>query len=188
MITSFPCGTQLNRTETFIEQANLHHPTIKFTAEISDSETVFLDTTVYKGTRFRDQSILDVKTQFKPTETFQYTHFTPCHPTSVKNGFVKGEALRILRTNSSKGTFEESISKFKRHLRDRGYPRNLVEKLLSEIKFTRRCSVPKGKNKTQNDIAFNSKSTPTSPNIQRTTYDFVQKGKSLRDLLVREKL
>ena len=26
--------------ETFIDQANLHHPTIKFTAEISDTETV----------------------------------------------------------------------------------------------------------------------------------------------------
>ena len=29
-------------TEAFIEQANVHHPTIKFTAEISDIETVFL--------------------------------------------------------------------------------------------------------------------------------------------------
>ena len=28
--------------EAFIEQANLHHPTIKFTFEISDSEPVFL--------------------------------------------------------------------------------------------------------------------------------------------------
>ena len=69
--------------ETFIEQANLHHPTIKFTAEISDTETVILDTTVYKGTRFRDRSILDVKTHFKPTETFQDTHFSSCYPPSV---------------------------------------------------------------------------------------------------------
>ena len=29
------------------------------------------------------------KNTFKPTETFQYTHFTSCHPPSVKNGFVK---------------------------------------------------------------------------------------------------
>ncbi|CAH3184913.1 unnamed protein product [Porites evermanni] len=28
-------------TEAFVEQANLHHPTIKFTAETSDTETVF---------------------------------------------------------------------------------------------------------------------------------------------------
>ena len=128
----FPCETYIVKPdiETFIEQANSHHPSIKFTAEISDSETVFRDTMVYKGTRFRDQSILHVKTHFKPTETFQYTDFTSRHLRSVKNGFVKGEALRILRTNSSKDTFEENISKFKKHLLDRGHPRNLVEKLL----------------------------------------------------------
>jgi len=45
-----------------IEQANSHHPTIKFAAEISNTETTFLDTVVYKGKRFRDQSILDIKT------------------------------------------------------------------------------------------------------------------------------
>ena len=59
----------------------------------------------------------------------------------------------------------------------------------------------KGKNKTQKDnltfvtqyrlsvskatsftrkMAFNSKSTPTSPNLQRTTYHFVQKRKILK--------
>ena len=50
--------------EAFIEQANLHHPTIKFTAQISDTETIFLDTVVYKGTRFEEKSILDVKDTF----------------------------------------------------------------------------------------------------------------------------
>ena len=39
--------------EAFIDQVNLHHPTIKLKAEISDTETVFLDTVVYKGTRFK---------------------------------------------------------------------------------------------------------------------------------------
>ena len=38
--------------DQFIEQANKHHPTIKFTAEISCTETTFLDTTIYKGKRF----------------------------------------------------------------------------------------------------------------------------------------
>ena len=45
--------------------------------------------------------ILDVQTHFKPTETFQYTHFSSCHPLGVKKG-VKGEALRLLRSNSVK--------------------------------------------------------------------------------------
>ena len=55
----------------FIEQANKHHPTIKFMAEISETETTFLDTNIYKGKRFRNNSVLDVRTHFKPTETFQ---------------------------------------------------------------------------------------------------------------------
>ena len=59
--------------EAFIEQANLHHPTIKFTAETSETEIRFLDTVVYKGTRFKEKSILDAKTHFKQTETFLHT-------------------------------------------------------------------------------------------------------------------
>ena len=89
----------------FIEQANKHYPTNKFTAEISETET-FLDTNIYKGERFRNNSVLDVRTHFKPTETFQYTHFSSCHPPGVKKGFIKGEALRLLRTNSSRNIFE----------------------------------------------------------------------------------
>ena len=64
-------------------ETNSHHSTIKFTADISNTETVFLDTVIYKGDRFKEQSILDIKTDFKPTETFQYTDFTSCHPPSV---------------------------------------------------------------------------------------------------------
>ena len=91
--------------EAFIEQANLHHPTIKFTAEISDTETVFLDTVVYKGTRFKEKSILDVKTHFKKRKPSS-THISPLvtRRLHVKKVFVKGEALRILQTNSSRKT------------------------------------------------------------------------------------
>ena len=35
---------------------------------------------------------------------------------------VKGEAIRLLRTNSSKTTFEECLANFKRRLEARGYP------------------------------------------------------------------
>jgi len=76
--------------EKFLEQANKHQPTIKFTAEISCTDATFLDTTVCKGQRFSKESALDMRTHFKPTETFQYTFFTSCHPPRVKKGFVKG--------------------------------------------------------------------------------------------------
>jgi len=75
------------------ENNRVHGATIKFTAEISDREITFLDTWVYKGERFKEESILDVRTHFKPTETFQYKHFTSCHPPGVRKGFIKGEAV-----------------------------------------------------------------------------------------------
>ena len=37
----------------FIEQANKRHPAIKFTAEISQTETKFLNINVYKGERLK---------------------------------------------------------------------------------------------------------------------------------------
>ena len=69
--------------EALIGQASLHHPTINFTAETFDTETAFLDMVVYKGTRFKEKSILDAKTHFKQMETFLHTHFTLCHHPSV---------------------------------------------------------------------------------------------------------
>ena len=123
-----------------VEQANLYHPTIKFTAEISQLQTTFLDTTVYKGERFEKESILDVRTHYKPTEAFQYTNYVhnSCHPADVKKGFVKGEAPRLLRTNSSKVMFEEDIKNFRTRLTSRIYPNKLVDKILSEAKFAER--------------------------------------------------
>ena len=43
-----------------------------------------MDTKVYKGVRFDEESILDVPTHYKPTETFEYMNFYSCHPPDVK--------------------------------------------------------------------------------------------------------
>ena len=122
----------------FTELANSFHPTIKFTAEISDTEITFLDTCVYKGDRFKKHSILDVRTHFKPTETFQYAQFASCHPLGFRKCFIKGEALRILRTNYSKAKFGEHIALFKQRLQHRDYPGNHLNRTLSEVYFSQR--------------------------------------------------
>jgi len=74
--------TKKEEIDQFIIEANRHHPTITFTAEIqnvSDKEANFLDTTIFKGERFHKDSIFDIRMHFKPTEKFQYTHYTSCH-------------------------------------------------------------------------------------------------------------
>ena len=52
----------------------------RFTAEMSETEIMFLDTKVYKAVRFDKESTLDVQTHYKPIETFQYTDFYSCNP------------------------------------------------------------------------------------------------------------
>ncbi|CAH3174136.1 unnamed protein product, partial [Porites lobata] len=98
--------TSRDKIEDFLVKANSFHLTIKFTAEISETETTFLDTKVYKARhsdRFNKES----------TENSQYTNFYSCHPPGVTKSFIKGEALRLLRTNSSQFTFEENMSNLK---------------------------------------------------------------------------
>ena len=194
----------------FIDQANKHHPTIKFTAEISDTETTFLDTSVYKGERFTNESVLDIRTHYKPTETFQYTHFSSCHPPGVKKGFIKGEALRLLRTNSSKTAFEEKIKLFQSHLIDRGYPEGLVQRTLSEVNFENRKQALLSKPKANRRILpFVTQYHPAVPNVKQILMKHwhlieeqpllkeifkepplisYKKGRSLKDILVRSKL
>jgi len=141
-------NTSRDKIEDFLLKANSFHPTIKFMAEISETETAFLETKVYKGDRFNKESFLDVQTHFKPTETFQYTNFCSCHPPGITKGCIKGEALRLLRTNSSQFTFEENMSNFKTRLQNRDYPARIVEKHLSQIKFSDRKVSIAQKNKT----------------------------------------
>ena len=106
----------------------------------------------YWERRFHTQGILDIRTHFKPTETFQYTHFPSCNPHGVRKGLIKGEALRLLRTNSSAKSFYENIYNFKKRLRARGYPHNLIEKITSEVKFTERKSALQKSNEVRKKI------------------------------------
>ena len=45
---------------------------------------IFLDTVVFKGERLKTESILDIKTHYKPTETFRYAHLNSCHHPALK--------------------------------------------------------------------------------------------------------
>ena len=97
-----------------------------------------------------NRSLTSVYTHYKPTETFQCTHYTSSHPLRVKRGFIKGEALRLLRTNSSEATFKESISKFKSRLIALGYPHKMIQTTLSEVNFAERQSALQQKKKLVN--------------------------------------
>ena len=85
---------------------------------------------MFKG-QIRKQSNLDIKTHYKPTETFQFTHFATCHLPGVKHSFIEGQAIKLLRTNSPKEVLEECLLKFKQSFKARGYLENVIEMSLS---------------------------------------------------------
>ena len=150
-----------------------------------------------------------MRSHFKATETFQYTNFYSCHPPGVTKGFIKGEALRLLRTNSSQFTFEKNISNFKTRLQNRDYPVRIVGKHLSEIKFSDREMSLAQQNKTapKKILPFVTQYHPALPNLKATLMRnqpqlreifkehpppppiiSYRKEKSLKDILVKAKL
>ena len=67
--------------------------------------------------------------------------FLKCTRTSNRHklsntGYIKGEASRLLRTKSSKITFEENITQ---RLRNRGYLDNLIIKLFQKSTSAKEC-------------------------------------------------
>ena len=83
---------------------------------------------------FHNQGILAIRTHL-------YTHFPYCNPQGVRKGLIKGEALRLPRTNSSAKFFCENIYSF-----------NLIEKITSEFKFTERKSALQKNNEVRKKI------------------------------------
>ena len=131
------------------------------------------------------------------------------HPESKKN-FVKGEGLRLLRTNSSRETFGENIRIFKLRLRARGYPNNLIDKTLSQVKFSDRKKALQENTRVRKEILpFVMQYNPSVPNLKHILMEkwrlielqpklkemfkepaiiSYKRGSSLRDILVKAKL
>ena len=63
-----------------------------------------------------------MRTHFKPTETLQCTHLNTCHLTGVKKGFVKGEALSLVRRNYFKEVKHKKKEALKQKLRTQKIP------------------------------------------------------------------
>ena len=145
--------------------------------------------------------------QLKPFNIHILTHAIK---PGVKNGFIKGEAIRLLRTNSSKTTFEESLVKFKQRLRTRSYPKTVIERSLSGVNFAARPSALTQKKKANERILpFVTTYHPAVNNLKQTLmeqWSLIQnqpllktiylkppiisykRGKSLKDTLVRSKI
>lgn len=110
------------------------HPTIKFTATISDTTVDYLDITIFKG----ESGILDIKIYTKPCETFMYITPTSTHPPATFLGFIKGEFLRIIRNSSNEHDYLERANLFTEKLIERGYKPDFINKIRKTVSHSDR--------------------------------------------------
>ena len=140
------------KLKEFIEHLNEKHPTIKFTAEWSQTSINFLDVTV---------SVIGGKITtdlyVKPTDSHQYLHSSSCHPYHCKKGIPYSQALRLNRICSDPNSFDRRCNDLEKWLIERGYSEREVWKQILRARGFSRDSLLDRENtrEGQNKITFN---------------------------------
>ena len=116
------------------------HPTIKFTATISKHQIDYLDITIFKGKRFEQSGILDIKMYTKDCETFMYIMPTSTHPPATFSGFIKGEFLRIIRNSNNVEDATTRPNLFTEKLIDRGYKKDFIDNIRKTVSHSDRTT------------------------------------------------
>ena len=117
----------------FIEYFNEKHPTIKFTAEWSQTSTNFLDVLV----SFTDGKIT-TDLYVKVTDSHQYLHSFSCHSYHGKKGIPYSQALRLNRICSDPISFDRRSNDLEKWLIERGYSeREVLKQILRARGFSR---------------------------------------------------
>ena len=79
---------------------------------------------------------LTINLHINPTDRHQYLHFMSSHANHTKRFIVYSQALRVSRICSRDCDFCKHISEMKTWFLRRGYPTNLVESEMKNIKFS----------------------------------------------------
>ncbi len=160
--------TCIQDIENFIEYMNSSHRTIKFTAEISEEEINFLDTTV-KVDKSTNEIYTDLYT--KDTDTQNYLSFDSCHPQHCKTGGPYGEFLRIRRNCSRIEDYEKHSANRVKDYERRGYPTPMLEEARDKARKMDRDQllIPKEKkrSKKQNRVPLIVTYNPSNPNFYK---------------------
>ena len=71
----------------------------------------------------------------KSTDKYQYLHYTSGHPAHTKCSIIYSQALRMSRTCSYKTDFEIHLVDMKSWFQANGYPSDLVQKEMNDVKI-----------------------------------------------------
>ena len=119
--------------DQFITHANQFHPTIKFTANISDTSLPFLDTLVSLN-----ETKLSTTLYKKPTDKHQYLHYESHHPRHCKNAIPYSQIVRLRRLCMDDNDYDNKVDDFLDRLKQRNYPDNILKDTKEKAKSLHR--------------------------------------------------
>ena len=151
------------KLKEFITAANIFHPTIKFTHEVSDTMINFLDITVHKTKDNR----LETDLYCKPTDAHLYLHHSSCHPGHTKRSLPYSLAYRLLRICSTPEFLTKRLSELKEFLIKRQYRPKSIDAAFDRLRNINRKDTFKRKNRTEtaDRVPFVTTFNPGLPNI-----------------------
>lgn len=112
-----------------ISEMNNFIPGIKLEFIDSTDSINFLDLTIFKNS----DNFICFKTFQKPYNIYQYLPPFSNHTPSTIRGYIKGEIIRYIRTNTQLMDRRYQVLKFYNHLLDRGFPKNYLEKIFNSV-------------------------------------------------------
>ena len=147
----------------FIEHLNEKHPTIKFTAEWSQTSINFLDVTV---------SLIGGKINtdlyVKPTDSHQYLHSSSCHQHHCKKGIPYSQALHFNRICSDPSSFDKRCKELEKWLIERCYSQREVRKqVLRARSFSRDSLLDKESTRMNKKKTLNLTYYPAFQNVKK---------------------
>lgn len=116
---------------TLMKVLNSRRKSIKFTFRIRNSETQFLDLTLFKKGKHNQE--LAVRAFTKPMNKFLFLPPNSCHPKHIFNGWIVGYGKRLRLNCSEDADFLSCLNDFQSRLVARGYSKESVGKAFERI-------------------------------------------------------
>ena len=108
--------------EQFINSVNSSHRALKYTLQISETSTAFLDINV----SIDNNSLLTI-VYHKPTDSHSYLLHSSPHPTHVKNSIPFSHFLRLRHLCSDEFDFSSKSEEMLHFFNNRGYSDSVVK-------------------------------------------------------------
>ena len=156
--------------KTFFDFLNNIHPTIKFTYNVSNTSTNFLDSTIYIDTQTK---YLYSKLYTKPTDTRTLLHYDSYYPKHTKTSIIYSQVIRYRTIITVDKILQIELKKLADTLLSRGYPLHLIKNQLRKInnisqhQLLARKTITSNEKHAKNNISTNKNVNKRKPK-QRT--------------------